>query len=81
MVGLLPGLSATRHSLILAGLTTLGTQAAVEFVCRPRRVEELLAAMGAQPKGPIPTFEALLRVKVSGGVPVQSEIVAVHRQM
>jgi hypothetical protein len=81
VVGLLPGLSATRHSLILAGLTTLGTQAAVEFVCRPRRVEELLAAMGAQPKGPIPTFEALLRVKVSGGVPVQSEIVAVHRQM
>jgi hypothetical protein len=81
VVGLLPGLSATRHSLILAGLTTLGTQAAVEFVCRPRRVEELLAAMGAQTKGPIPTFEALLRVKVSGGVPVQSEIVAVHRQM
>jgi hypothetical protein len=81
VVGLLPGLSATRHALILAGLTTLGTQAAVEFVCRPRRVEDLLAALGTQPKGPIPTFEALLRVKVSGGVPVQSEIVAVHRQM
>jgi len=81
VVGLLPGLSASRHALILAGLTTLGTQAAVEFVCRPRRVEELLAALGTQPKGPIPTFEALLKVKVSGGVPVQSEIVAVHRQM
>jgi len=81
VVGLLPGLSATRHALILAGLTTLGTQAAVEFVCRPRRVEELLAALGTKPKGPIPTFEALLRVKVSGGVPVQTEIVAVHRQM
>jgi hypothetical protein len=81
VVGLLPGLSATRHALILAGLTTLGTQAAVEFVCRPRRVEELLAALGIQPRGPIPTFEALLRVKVSGGVPVQTEIVAVHRQM
>jgi hypothetical protein len=81
VVGLLPGLSAARHALILAGLTTLGTQAAAEFVCRPRRVEELLAALGAQPKGPIPAFEALLRVKVSGGVPVQSEIVAVHRQM
>ena len=81
VVGLLPGLSAARHALILAGLTTLGTQAAVEFVCRPRRVEELLAALGTQPNGPIPTFEALLKVKVSGGVPVQSEIVAVHRQM
>lgn len=81
VVGLLPGLSATRHVLILAGLTTLGTQAAVEFVCRPRRVEELLAALGTPPKGPIPTFEALLRVKVSGGVPVQTEIVAVHRHI
>ena len=81
VVGLLPGLSATRHALILAGLTTLGTQAAVEFVCRPRRVEDLLAALGTQPNGPIHTFEALLRVKVSGGVPVLSEIVAVHRQM
>ena len=39
VVGLLPGLSAARHALILAGLTTLGTQAAVEFVCRPRRAE------------------------------------------
>ena len=79
VVGLLPGLSATRHALILAGLTTLGTQAAVEFVCRPKRVEEMLAVLGTQPKGSIPTFEALLKVKVSGGVPVQSEIVAVHR--
>ena len=81
VVGLLPGLSAARHALILAGLTTLGTQAAVEFVCRPRRVEELLSALGAPPKGPIPEFEALLKVKVSGGVPVQTEILAVHRQM
>ena len=81
VVGLLPGLSGTRHAMILAGLTTLGTQAAVEFVCRPRRVEELLVALGTPSNGPIPAFEALLRVKVSGGVPVQSEIVAVHRQM
>jgi hypothetical protein len=80
IIGLLPGLSASRKVLILAGLTTLGTEAAVEFVCRPKTVEELLAALGASTRGPVPAFEALLRVKVSGGVPMQSELAAVHRK-
>lgn len=79
VVGLVPGLATAQHALILAGLTTLGTQAAAEFVCRPKRLEELLAALGAPPKGPFPPFEALLRVKVSGGVPVHSDLIAVHR--
>ena len=79
VVGLVPGLSTSRHALVLAGLTTLGTQAAAEFVCRPRRLEELLGALGAPVKGPLPQFEAVLRVKVSGGVPVQSDVVAVRR--
>src|SRR5579863_6905955 len=47
VVGLVPGLSSSRHALVLAGLTTLGTQAAAEFVCRPRRLAELLATLGA----------------------------------
>ena len=79
VVGLVRGLTNTQHVLVLAGLTTLGTQAAAEFVCRTRRVEELLSGLGAPPKGPFPQFEALLRVRVSGGVPVQSDLVAVHR--
>ena len=77
VIGLIPGPGASRNVMILAGLTTLGTQAAVEFVCRSRNVEELLAALGA----PAPrAFEALLRVKISGGVPVQNELLAVHRK-
>ena len=79
VVGLVPGLATAQHALILAGLTTLGTQAAAEFVCRTKRLEELLVALGAPAKGPFPPFEALLRVKVSGGVPINSELVAVHR--
>jgi len=79
VVGLVPGLATAQHALVLAGLTTLGTQAAAEFVCRTKRLEELLVALGAPTKGPFPPFEALLRVKVSGGVPVQSDLVAVHR--
>jgi hypothetical protein len=79
VVGLVPGITNTQHALVLAGLTTLGTQAAVELVCRSKRLEELLGALGAPSKGPFPPFEAVLRVKVSGGVPVHSDLVAVHR--
>ncbi len=79
VVGLVPGLATAQHALVLAGLTTMGTQAAVEFVCRTKRLEELMAALGSPPKGPIPPFEAVLRIKVSGGVPVHSDLVAVHR--
>jgi len=80
VVGVIRAPGASRNVMILAGLTTLGTQAAVEFVCRQNTVEDLLAALAAPRKGPVPAFEALLRVKVSGGVPVQSELLGVHRK-
>jgi hypothetical protein len=77
VVGLIPGAGPSRNVMILAGLTTLGTQAAVEFVCRSKNVEELIAALGT----PAPSaFEALLRVKINGGVPVQKELLSVHRK-
>jgi len=79
VVGLVPGLTSAQHALVLAGLTTLGTQAAVEFVCRTKRLEELLTALAVPPKSPFPPFEALLRVKVNGGVPIHTELVAAHR--
>ena len=37
VVGFLPGLNPARSVLILAGTTTFGTQAAVEYVCRNSR--------------------------------------------
>jgi len=77
LVTLTPGLASNHRVLMLAGITTFGTQAAVEFVCRPARLEELLARLGASGHE-LPPFEALLRVKVSGGVPVQGELAAVH---
>jgi hypothetical protein len=78
LVALTSGLNPSHRVLILAGITTFGTQAAVEFVCRAPRVEELMAEVerGGAPKGQ--SFEALLRVKVSGGVPVQSDLLSVH---
>lgn len=78
LVALTSGLNQSRRVLILAGITTFGTQGAVEFVCRPRRLEELLSKVGSGYARPVTPFEALLKVKVSGGVPVHSELLAVH---
>jgi len=83
LIGLVPGLNPSRSILVLAGTTTMGTQAAAEFVCRPHDVAELLKilskeALPGDGKGPGP-FEAVIRVRVSGGVPVNSTIVTVHR--
>lgn len=78
LVSLTSGLNSNRRVLMLAGITTFGTQAAVEFVCRPARLEELLAKLGVTGRRELPLFEALLRVKVSGGVPVQGELAALH---
>jgi hypothetical protein len=75
LVSLLKGLDAKHRLLILAGLTTLGTQAAAEYVTKPEHMDELTARLnlskGASGKGLPPYFQVLLRVKVKGGVPVQ----------
>jgi hypothetical protein len=78
LVTLTSGLNPSRRVLILAGITTFGTQAAVEFVCRASRLEELASKLGIPARRRLPPFEAVIRVKVSGGVPVQSEILALH---
>jgi len=78
VIGLMPGLNPTRWVMLLAGVTTLGTQAAVEYVSRPNTVENLVNRMGRPSSGKIVPFECVLHVKVSQGVPVQSDIVALH---
>jgi hypothetical protein len=78
LLAMTSGLNPSRRVLILAGITTLGTQAAVEFVCRPGRLEELITKLGPSARLRIPSFEGLLRVKVSGGVPVQSDLLSLH---
>jgi hypothetical protein len=77
VVALIPGLNPARHVLILAGGTTIGTQAAVEYVCEKNSLEELMRHL-APHDGAIKPFEALLRVKVTRGVPMGSQLVAVR---
>lgn len=79
VIGLLPGLAAGRRALVLAGRTTYGTQGAVEFLLDDARTADLLKRLGVE-RGPLPFFEALLRVKISGGVPVQRELVLLRRR-
>jgi hypothetical protein len=79
IVSLLPGLVPARKVLVLAGTTTLGTQAAVEYVCRSVKLQELFTKLNLRGEDRIPDFEAVLQVKISGGVPVQSRIVALRQ--
>jgi hypothetical protein len=78
VVELAPGPTNARI-LMLAGTTTFGTQGAVEFVCDPERIRDLLPRVSDHAGGLVP-FTALLRIKVSRGVPVDSALVALRRR-
>jgi hypothetical protein len=67
-----------RSVLMLAGTTTFGTQAAVEFMCDEERVNQLLPKLRGD-SGHLVPFTALLRVKVQRGVPVETSLVALRR--
>lgn len=77
VVGIVPGIDSGRSVMILAGTTTFGTQGAVEFACRQESVEKLLHELPGSGAAMKP-FEALVRVKIARGVPVESELVAVR---
>src|SRR6185437_10770172 len=78
VIALVHGLNPAKSVLILAGTTTIGTQAAVEYVCQQNSLEELLRRLPIENTGELKPFEAVLRVKVTRGVPVESEIVALR---
>ena len=81
VIGLVPAMTPGRRALILAGRTTFGTQGAAEFLMDENSVLNLLNRLGRTPADKLPFFEALLRVKISGGVPVQPELVLLkHRK-
>jgi len=79
IVALVRGIDVSHTELILAGTTTIGTQAAVEFVTDPNRLQMLLNQLGAKKREEITPFESVIRIKVSKGVPVESTIVALHK--
>jgi hypothetical protein len=78
LVVLQPGLHPGQNVLLLAGTTTLGTQAAAEFVCQSDSVALIRNRLGIAPGEPYGPFSAVLRVRVARGVPVETSVVAVH---
>lgn len=77
VIAYLPGAAADRRMLCLQGITTASTQAAAEFVCRPDKVKRLMEQLPKRGSD-LPFFEALIRVAVRRGVPVDSDLVLVR---
>lgn len=79
ILALMPGLQPGKKMLVFSGLTTLGTQAAVEFACHRDTAQQLLAG-AAGPDGDIRPFEAVLETTIGGGVPLETRLIAIHPQ-
>jgi hypothetical protein len=72
-----PGVQSGKHVLLFSGLTTFGTQAAVEFMCHPDAVAEILKQVTG-PNGEIRPFEAVVQTSVGGGVALQTRLLAIR---
>jgi len=77
VIGFMPGPTRQHWVMTLAGISTIGTQAAVEYVCSRTSVEQLLKRVRRTGADIMP-FEAVIRVSISRGVPVSSQLVAVN---
>jgi hypothetical protein len=78
LVSLLRGLGENNRLLILAGTTTFATHAAAEYVSNPVSVAEFLERLKGN-SGAVPqSFEAVLKVVVNDGVPVQTTYLTHH---
>ncbi len=78
VIGVFPSAYPPLSVMILAGTSTIGTRAAVEFVCSEPEVRELVSKVGVSRTGQVLPFEGVIRVKVSHGVPVENKLVALH---
>ena len=76
IVALLPGVQPDHKMFVFSGLTTLGTQAAVEYALEPDTAAELMRQVGFDKK--IHNFEALLEVSIRGGVPLQPRLISLR---
>jgi hypothetical protein len=78
IIAMLPNLDPRRKVLIMAGTNTYGCQAAAEFLTRSDLLSELWKRLGVREDATLPDFEALLKVPVSGGVPLGAEVLIVR---
>ncbi len=71
LISLLPGVTPDRHIMVLAGITTLGTQAAAEFATSPAHMAVLEKMRHASNPVRSPYFQALLEVLIRNGAVAQ----------
>jgi hypothetical protein len=78
VIAMSPNVNTERKVVILAGTNTYGCQGAAEFITDAKGIEELYARLGVANNSRLPDFEALIKVNVKGGVPVQPQLVAMR---
>ncbi|MBO0861212.1 MAG: hypothetical protein J2P21_22545 [Chloracidobacterium sp.] len=80
LISLLPGVAVDQYILVLAGLSTLGTQAAAEFATSEASMmtlERMCTTSGDQNLPPY--FQALLEVQIRDGIAVKTNCLFVRR--
>jgi hypothetical protein len=77
VVAMLPGMTPSHRIFVAAGTATIGTQAAVEYVCSPEGVADLMKRLGSS--GTDQPFEALLHITIVNDVPIETRIMIVRK--
>jgi hypothetical protein len=80
VISYMPGLNPEHFVLIMAGITTFGTQSAAEYLSRPESIKALMGRLGTAQNDKFQPFEALLHVRVTRGVPLEAELVALRKR-
>jgi hypothetical protein len=81
VIALTRGVVPDKRVLVLAGVRSLGTEAAATAVCNPNLLEELLRKLGANASSTVPFFEALIKVNVRGGAPLEPRLLSIHKRL
>jgi len=76
IIALLSGVQPDNKMFVFSRLTTLGTQAAMEYALEPDTAAELMRQVSFEKE--MHNFEALLEVSIRGGVPLQPHLVSIR---
>ncbi len=80
LISLLPGVTLDQYILVLAGLSTLGTQAATEFATSEASMLTLERMWAASGDKDLPSyFQALLEVQIRDGIAVKTTCLFVRQ--
>jgi hypothetical protein len=79
LIALMPGLDQSHWTLILAGRSTISTQAAVDYACDESSLNDLLQRLNFTNGADMKPFEAVLQVKAANDVPIETTLVNFRR--